>query len=255
MNESVNIFGLQINLIGYERAMEQVKGLGWEHQPSYACFANVHMLAEARKDPMFAKQVNSATLVLADGVPLTRACSLLYGKQQSRIAGMDFMPSLLASMNADSRPFRVFFYGSTLDVLESLVKQVQRRYKNVKIAGVLSPPFRPLTEAEINTDIEIINQSGAHVVFVGLGCPKQEKWMAAHHQKINAVLLGVGGVFPVAAGFQKRAPSFMQKAGLEWFYRFLQEPRRLFKRYLVTNSLFIGLLVKALAKKKIYGRR
>jgi N-acetylglucosaminyldiphosphoundecaprenol N-acetyl-beta-D-mannosaminyltransferase len=255
MSEHLNIFGLQICRIGFKQAIEQVQRLGWEHTPSYVCFSNVHMITEAYKDQAFARQVNNATMVLADGSPLAQACFLLHRKRQERIAGMDFMPSLLSAINEEtSRRFRVFFYGSTPKVLEALVKRVQCNYKNVQIAGAISPPFHALSEAEIQTHIASINQSGAHIVFVSLGCPKQEKWMASNFQSINAVLLGVGGVFMVTAGLHKRAPKYMQKAGLEWFYRLLQEPKRLFKRYLVTNCIFISLLLKALAKKVFYGQ-
>jgi N-acetylglucosaminyldiphosphoundecaprenol N-acetyl-beta-D-mannosaminyltransferase len=255
MNEHLNIFGLQVCRISFKQAIEQVKCLGWERKPSYVCFSNVHMITEAYKDPSFACQVNNATMVLADGSPLAQACFLLHRKKQERIAGMDFMPSLLAAINEEtSRLFRVFFYGSTPKVLEALINRVQCNYKNVQIAGAISPPFHSLSEAETKSHIDRINQSGAHIVFVSLGCPKQEKWMASNFQNINAVLLGVGGVFMVTAGLHKRAPKYMQKAGLEWFYRFLQEPKRLFKRYLVTNCLFISLFLKALAKKVFYGR-
>ena len=118
------------------------------------------------------------------------------------------------------------------------------------MVGAIAPPFRPLAEEELSTHIGQINRSGAHLVLVSLGCPKQEKWMSAHSGKINAVLLGVGGAFAVTAGLQKRSPVWMQKLGLEWLHRLLQEPSRLFKRYFITNTKFIFLLLKEIIKRK-----
>ena len=128
--------------------------------------------------------------------------------------------------------------------------KIEKKFPNVKIAGLFSPPYdKPLDDKSY---IDLINDSGADLVFVSLGCPKQEKWMANHYHNINAVLLGVGGAFSVYAGVTKRAPLFMRNAGLEWMYRLLQEPRRLFKRYFKTNSLFIYLLIK-IKMKKVFG--
>jgi N-acetylglucosaminyldiphosphoundecaprenol N-acetyl-beta-D-mannosaminyltransferase len=131
---------------------------------------------------------------------------------------------------------------------------VKNRYPKTIIAGAMSPPFRLLEEWELNEHISLINQSKPHFVFVSLGCPKQEKWMADNFKKINAVLLGVGAAFEIMAGMKKRAPKWMQDLSLEWLYRLIQEPRRLFKRYFVTNSFFIYLLIKAIYKKAFYGR-
>nr|WP_315820525.1 WecB/TagA/CpsF family glycosyltransferase [Paraflavitalea speifideiaquila] len=123
-------------------------------------------------------------------------------------------------------------------------------YPNLKIGGAISPPFGvTLTPQELQHHIDMINQSSSHVVYVALGCPKQEKWMANNYNKINAVLLGIGGALPVLAGVQTRAPKWMQDMSLEWLFRLLQEPRRMFRRYLYTNSYFIWLLTKAWLKK------
>jgi N-acetylglucosaminyldiphosphoundecaprenol N-acetyl-beta-D-mannosaminyltransferase len=144
----------------------------------------------------------------------------------------------------------VFLYGSTPKVLEKIKDRIRSRYPGAIIAGAISPPFRELNETEIKEHIQQINESEAHYVLVALGCPKQEKWMATNYNSINAVLLGLGGAFPVAAGLQKRSPAWMQKLSLEWMYRLIQEPRRLFKRYFYTNTLFLWLLAKELLKKK-----
>jgi N-acetylglucosaminyldiphosphoundecaprenol N-acetyl-beta-D-mannosaminyltransferase len=136
----------------------------------------------------------------------------------------------------------VFFFGTTPELLDSIGSKIREKFPNVNIAGLFSPPFdKPIDDESY---VDLINASGAQLVFVSLGCPKQEKWMATHSHKINAVLLGVGGAFPVFAGTVKRAPLFMRNIGMEWMFRFFQEPTRLFKRYLKTNSLFIYLVLK-----------
>ena len=251
----LDILGLKVSYISFRNAIEQVKNLGFNLVPSYVCFANSHMTIEAHNDKYFAKQVNNATLVLTDGMPVAIACFLLHNKKQERIAGMEFMPRLLSDINnmAAQQP-RIFFYGSTQKVLDAVTNTVRENYENIKIAGVISPPFRPLKEYELEEFIGAINNAHPHFVFVGIGCPKQEKWMAENFKKINAVLIGVGGAFLTASGLQKRAPQWMQNISLEWLYRLLQEPQRLFKRYFITNTLFIFLLIKTLAKKLFYGR-
>jgi N-acetylglucosaminyldiphosphoundecaprenol N-acetyl-beta-D-mannosaminyltransferase len=217
---------------------------GLKHIPAYVCFANVHMTMEAHQDPAFKQMLDRASLVLADGKPLTIACRLLYKQQQERIAGMDFMPRIIEVCHQQKAT--IFLYGSTTEVLDLLQKKIQTEYPGVKIGGAISPPFgRTLTVEEQQQYIDQINESGAHLVFVALGCPRQEKWMANNYTKINAVLLGIGGALPVMAGVQKRSPVWMQKMALEWLYRLFQEPKRMFKRYLYTNSAFIWLFFRA----------
>ncbi len=139
---------------------------------------------------------------------------------------------------------KIFLYGSTDEVLQAIEQRIAQEYSPKILAGSISPPFRQLSEEEQNAFIEQINHSGANIVLVALGCPKQEAWMATHSHKIKAVCLGVGGAFPVFAKMQSRAPGFIQKYGLEWLYRLFQEPKRLWRRYLYTNSLFVYLLLK-----------
>ena len=138
----------------------------------------------------------------------------------------------------------VYFYGGTRQLLDKTLEYIAEHYPNLVVAGSFSPPFRKLTTKEDDLIIEDINNSGAHLVFVVLGCPKQEKWMASMKGRVNAMMVGIGGALSVMIGNQKRAPGWMQNAGLEWMFRFLQEPVRLFKRYSYTNSIFLYLLVK-----------
>lgn len=212
---------------------------------AYVCVANVHMLVEAHQNKTFQAVVKNADIITPDGKPLVWALKLLYDTAQDRVAGMDILPDLLSNAATP-----VFFYGGTSQMLETTRLFIQRNYPNVQIAGMISPPFRPQTPEEELHTIQEINASGAGLVFVVLGCPKQEKWMAAMKNKINATMIGVGGALPVLIGLQRRAPEWMQHYGLEWLYRLGQEPRRLFKRYAVTNSIFLWLLLKAYLKRK-----
>ena len=224
-----------------------------ESQPStYVCVANVHMLAEAANDQAFATVVNNADIITPDGLPLTWALRLLYGVKQPRVAGMDLLPDMLERASATKK--LVYFYGGTQQMLDHTSSYIASNYPNLKVAGMYSPPFRPITEAEIEDTVSQINASGAKIVFVVLGCPKQEKWMAAMRGRVNAVMIGIGGALPVMVGLQKRAPQWMQQSGFEWLYRLIQEPRRLFKRYFTTNLQFIFLLFTEWFKLRILRR-
>lgn len=247
MEERFKIITLDICHITFNECLEAVVKLGLGHLPSYVCFANAHMIVEAYQDKNFKNQVNNATIVTADGKPVASAFKWLHNITQQRIAGMDFFPAILNEINKVSGS--VFLYGSTDTVLNQLIKTINYIYPSLKIVGSISPPFRKLTMEELQLDVEKINDSKAQFVMVSLGCPKQEKWMADHSHKINAVLLGIGGAFEVTAGNKKRSPKWMQTQGLEWLYRLLQEPIRLFKRYLITNTLFMLLLARDLGKK------
>jgi len=238
------IVSLNIRAISYRKSIEEITEYAIMKKPSYVCFANVHMVIEAYQDRQFAKDVNSATLVLPDGMPLVKTLKWFYGIEQDRVAGMDVMPDLIRI--ASQNNLKLFFFGTTPELLEKIRLKIEQDFPKSDIVGLFSPPFNE----PLNNDlyIEMINSSGANLVFVALGCPKQEKWMAQNSHKINAMLLGVGGAFPVFAGVASRAPLFMQNTGLEWVYRLYQEPKRLFKRYLFTNSIFLFLVLKAKIK-------
>ena len=252
MPEKLHIISVAIDHISFHQSLENVTTWALVKRSSYICFANVHMTIEAHKDSSFREKVNKADLVLADGKPIANSCLWLHSKNQERISGMDFTPNILAKANQKS--LSIFIYGSTNDVIAALKGKINADFPDIHFAGAISPPFRELTVEEIKNDIEKINHSGAHLVFVSLGCPKQEKWMAENSDKINAVLLGIGGALPVVAGIQKRAPGWMQNMALEWLYRLFQQPKRLFTRYVYTNSYFIFLLGKSWVKKMFQKR-
>jgi N-acetylglucosaminyldiphosphoundecaprenol N-acetyl-beta-D-mannosaminyltransferase len=241
------LISINISLGKYQDFIRKIIDLSKLRNSSYVCIANVHMCIEAYKDKSFARVVNMADIVTPDGKPLVKGLYWLYGIEQDRVAGPDLLPSLLAE--ASEHQIKVFFYGATQEVLDLVVVFCRKKYPNLIIVGAISPPFRVLTYDEEQNDIKTINDSGANLVFVALGCPKQELWMHKMKGKILATMLGVGGAFPMLVGVEKRAPLWMQRNGFEWLYRLIQDPKRLFKRYLVTNSWYIFLLLKKLIFK------
>ncbi|MGB7440898.1 MAG: WecB/TagA/CpsF family glycosyltransferase [Coleofasciculaceae cyanobacterium] len=213
------------------------------------CVANVHMLMEAYSQSDFARVLEDADLVTSDGMPLVWMMRLMGAFDQQRVAGLDILDSVCQL--AQERGVSVFFLGSTAEILEPMRKRLEGEFPKLKIAGMEPLPFRPLTPSEDQAIINEINESGAGLVFVSLGCPKQERWMAQRKGKIKAVMIGLGGAFPVYAGIHKRAPRWVRDKGLEWFYRLLQEPRRLWKRYIETIPPFIWLALKQLLIKAV----
>ncbi|WP_051080663.1 WecB/TagA/CpsF family glycosyltransferase [Pontibacter roseus] len=231
----------------FDEFVEQVFWLTDNKESSYVCFANVHMLVEAYKDRGFNHLLNQADIASPDGGPLSKLMKLRYGQQQDRVPGMDLMPRLIEE--AAARGKSVYFYGSTDDVLQAVVATAKAKHPDLKVAGYYSPPFRKLSEDEDQAIVDQINASGADLVFVALGCPKQERWMADHKGRVKACMLGVGQAYMTYAGLEKRLPKWARDLSLEWTYRLYQEPKRLWKRYLVTNSLFVFLTLKDMLRK------
>ena len=242
------LMGLSISTGAYHQFVDTIMQQAIEGRWSYTCIANVHMLMEAHRNRSFAQVVNGAAVVTPDGMPLTWALRHLRGMKQERVAGMDLLPDLLQQAQMQQLP--VFFYGGQEVLLQQLQRYLEVHYPGLPVAGMHSPPFRRLSPAEDAAVVHRINTSGARLVFVVLGCPKQEQWMAAMQGRINAVLVGVGGAVPVLVGAQRRAPVWMQRSGLEWAYRLAQEPRRLWKRYVSTNTRFMLLFAKAYLQNK-----
>lgn len=207
----------------------------------YICIANVHMIMEAYDDPDFQKVINNAAIVTPDGMPLVWALKLLGYKNATRVYG----PTLTLKLceQAALRNVSIGFYGSSDVVIQSCVKRLRKLFPRIKIDYIYSPPFRNLTSEEENVIIENIIKSGIKILFVGLGCPKQERWMARHTNRLPLVMLGVGAAFDFIAGSKSQAPLWMQNSGLEWFYRLLTEPKRLWRRYLFHNPRFIVLFL------------
>ena len=242
------LLGIKITTGRYLAVVEDIIALT-KSGSNYVCVANVHMLIEAHLKKSYSDIINNADVVTADGMPLTWGLRLLYGgDRQPRVAGMDLLPDLLRRSEMEMIP--VYFYGGSENMAEQLRIQLPQKYPQLKIAGITSPPFRALTAEEREDAANTINKSGARLVFVVLGCPKQEIWMGEMKNKVQATMIGIGGAVPVMLNMQKRAPKWMQTAGLEWLNRLASEPRRLFKRYAYTNSLFIYLMTKKYLKIK-----
>jgi N-acetylglucosaminyldiphosphoundecaprenol N-acetyl-beta-D-mannosaminyltransferase len=247
--EKKALINFSVSTGSYTLFIDEITGLARQRTSAAVYFANVHMYIEAYKSEAFRELINKADIVTPDGVPLTWMLRLLYGIKQDRVAAMDFLPDMLKRMQQEQLP--VYFYGGTQEMLDKTAAFVKIKYPQLKMAGMYSPPFRPLTSEEENEIAAKINEAAPAIIFVFLGCPKQEKWMAAMKGKINAVMTGVGGAVPVTIGMQKRAPGWMCRAGLEWLYRFMQEPKRLFKRYASTNSLFLWVMFKEFIKIRL----
>ncbi len=237
------LFGVNINLGDYSSFVETIiSQASSEGYSGYVCVANVHMLMEAYHSDRFTQILNRASLVTPDGIPLRWALRFLFGIKQDRVAGMDLLSDLLIA--AERQKIPVGIYGGAQEMLDKARVYFEKKYPGLVLAKIYSPPFRPLTALEDEEIIQMFNESGARLIFVVLGCPKQEKWMASMQNRIHGITIGIGAALPVLAGVYKRAPIWMQKSGLEWFYRLGQEPRRLFKRYATTNSLFLYLLLR-----------
>jgi len=236
---STLLFDEQINLM-----------VSWakQKQSRMVCVANVHMLVEAWQNNHFANVLKQADLVTPDGMPLVWMLKSLGHKQAQRVAGMDIFQTVC--QQAAIAQTSIFLLGSSPEVLDKISQRLKLQFPTIKIAGTESPPFRPLAPTVDMDMVNTINESGAGVLFVALGCPKQELWMNQHKDKIQAVMIGVGGVFPVYAGILKETPKLMQNLGLEWLFRLCQEPKRLWKRYATTIPIFIWLMLKQIVFSK-----
>lgn len=246
------LFGLPISTGSYAAFMREIRERSSRKESDYICVANVHMFMEAQHDAHLRDSIYGASIVTPDGVPLCWALKLLNGIRQERVAGMDLLPDLLGAAGTWGRS--IFIYGGTEAMLRQTVAYLHKEYPVLRVAGTCSPPFRPLTPQEEDQIASQINATAPDIVLVVLGCPKQEKWMNTMKGKVHALMIGIGGALPVLIGMQSRAPRWMQRAGLEWFYRLMQEPRRLFKRYFVTNTSFLICLIKAKAASFYRGR-
>lgn len=214
--------------------LDKIKG-------QYICFSNVHttVMAHDRIDVMEAE--NSSAFTFTDGAPVARALRHQEESEAIRMAGPDFMREMLIS-SMDGKTSH-YFYGSSEETLKALKDNIEKTYPGVVVKGYYSPPFRELSEDEDKQMIDMISAADADIIWVGLGAPRQEKWMLSHKDKFRGVMVGVGAAFDFHAGTIKRAPKWMQMLSLEWFYRLMQDPGRLFKRYFVTNIRFLWLLL------------
>lgn len=243
--ERVNIIGVNISAVNMDSAVRQVTEHIDDARHNYICVSNVHTTVFARENEYYKDIQNNSYLSLPDGKPLSVVGKKKGYREMDRVTGPDFMEQVMLCPG-----FRHYFYGNTEENLNTLIDYLKRQYPDTIIAGYQPSVFRDLTPEEREQLIKDINDSGADFIWVGLGAPKQEIFCKEMAPYINGVLIGVGGAFNVVCGIIPRAPEWMQKASLEWFYRFLREPRRLFKRYFVTNSKFIYYMLHDSLKRK-----
>lgn len=240
------VIGAFIHAITWDDAIESIRSWAKSRESKYVCICNVHSVVSARSNREFARAIHDADLTTPDGAPIAWMLRRLGFRSQERINGPDLMLRYFASAKSPSES--IFLYGGQPETLRLLEERIMRDFPALKIAGSYSPPFRRLSKTEDHEIIERINKSGANTVWVSLGCPKQEQWMADHKGRIHAVMIGVGAAFDYHAGTITRAPEWMQKNGLEWLHRLCSEPKRLWKRYLVTNTLFLGFALGQLIR-------
>lgn len=246
-----NILGVGVSAINLEMALQAIDGWITRKEPHYICVSGVHGLMESQRDKELRNIHNAAGLVTPDGMPLVWLSRLLGFRHVDRVYGPDLM--LATCAHSTERKYRHFFYGGASGVAAQLTQQLSARFPALQVAGSYSPPFRPLTAEEDQAVVEQINTVQPDIVWVGISTPKQERWMAAHVGKVTApVLIGVGAAFDFHAGLKKQAPYWMQRSGLEWCFRLLSEPRRLWRRYLINNPSFIWLVLLQLLGRSSY---
>ena len=232
-----NIMGVNIAAINMEWLLDFTEKNIKELSGDYLCVSNVHTTVTSYDDPDYCAVQNGGIMAIPDGGPLSTVGRKRGFQNMERTTGPSYMGEIL-KLSAE-KGYRHYFYGSTEETLEKLYQKLTASYPSIQIAGMYSPPFRPTTPEEDAAVVKRINETKPDFVWVGLGAPKQEKWMAAHQGVVEGFMVGVGAGFDYFAGNIERAPEWMQKCNLEWVYRLMQDPKRLFKRYLVTNTKFI----------------
>jgi N-acetylglucosaminyldiphosphoundecaprenol N-acetyl-beta-D-mannosaminyltransferase len=248
----VNILGVGVSAINMEAALGTIEEWIERHEAHYICITGVHGVMESQRDAELRHIHKAAGLVTPDGMPLVWLSRLLGFRHVERVCGSDLM--LAVCERSVTRGYRHFFYGGAPGVAEKLVARLQSRFPGLQVAGTESPPFRPLTPDEDRAAVQQINAARPDVVWVGISTPKQERWMAAHVGRLSApVLIGSGAAFDFHAGIKRRAPRWMQRSGLEWLFRLMLEPRRLWRRYLINNPWFLCLVLLQVLGKEFRG--
>lgn len=247
----VSVLTLNVDLCDYASAIDRVTELALAGRGGYISVANVHVAVEAEDDPKFSRLVNEADLVLPDGTPLVWMQRWQDNPDATQVRGPSLMPMLMK--HAEDKNLKVGFFGGRPEILDRIASRATQEFPALQIAYRHSPPFRELSDEENSEIARSINDAGVQILFVGLGCPKQERWMAANREQISGVMIGVGAAFDLYAGALKEAPALVSRLGLEWMFRLVQEPRRLFSRYLLVNPRFVLLASRQLILRR-FGR-
>jgi exopolysaccharide biosynthesis WecB/TagA/CpsF family protein len=241
--EKKNLFGIDYAIVDYESASDVIIQQAEQNRSFGVSALAVHGLVTSVREKSVGEKVKKIPMVVPDGQPVRWALNSFYKVgMKDRVYGPTLTLHVLEK--ADKKNLKVYLYGSTEATLEKLSQFIKDNYPGVDLCGIHIDRFRDATPEEDEADIQKINASGAQVVLVGRGCPRQEIWVADHLGKVNAAMMAVGAAFDFHAGTLKQAPKWMQDKGLEWLYRLVKEPRRLWKRYFVTNSIFIYLFFK-----------
>lgn len=254
---AVDILGVPVGILDMQRAVDRIGS--WiagrdAKRGRYVCVVDVSNVMLARENPRHMDALRGADMVTPDGMPLVWVSWLRGVKETRRVCGPDLLPEICA--RSEQTGWRHYFYGGADGVADLLSGKLKTKYPALKVVGTECPPFRSLSDGEKEATIVRIKQSGADIVWVGLGCPKQEAWMYEHARRLEGVvLIGVGAAFDFHSGRVARAPVWMQNAGLEWLHRLYSEPRRLWRRYLIRAPLFVALsLAETLAKRRAGSR-
>ena len=241
------VLGMRVDGTSYRETAEAIADLVSAGDGGAICVSTVHMVMEAFDDPEFQRIVNAADRVTPDGVPLVWALRLLGVEKAERVYGPSLLPMVCEL--ARERGLSVGFYGGSAEVLDELVRRIWKRFPGLDVSFAWAPPHGALSAEEDQKVIGGIEDSGTNILFVGLGCPKQERWIAEHRDSLSCVMVGVGAAFDFHAGHKAQAPGWMQVAGLEWLFRLCCEPRRLWHRYLYHNPRFLFYFVRQLARE------
>ena len=238
-----SILGVNISAVNLESASAAIDAWIRNHEKRYVCVAPVSTILSCQDDTDYKDVINNADMVTPDGMPVVWLGRRQGFHEVSRTYGPDLMQRVC--FEGQKKGYRHYFYGAAPKTLEKLINRLKEGYPQIQIAGYYAPPFRPLSASENQDVIEKINAAQADILWVGLGSPKQDFWMKQNRDKLHVpVAIGVGAAFDFLAGTKKQAPRWMQRSGLEWLFRFLSEPRRLWRRYLIGNPRFIFLLMK-----------
>lgn len=242
------IINSNISTLSFKETVSAIETWISKRQKKYVCICNTHSVVTASNDITFEEVLNEAGLCTPDGMPLVWALRSYGYTEQERVDGPNLMLKLCELSIV--KKYKIFLYGGTKETLEELTQTLLKQYDGIEIVGTHSPPFRQLTQEEDNEVMNMINSTEADIVFVSLGCPKQEYWMYHHRDRINGIMIGVGAAFDFITGRIKRPPMLFQRLGLEWLFRLFKEPKRLWKRYAYNNPVYVYRFLKTYRKNK-----
>lgn len=244
----ISVLGSRYSALPFRESVESILERAKSGGGGYVCIANVHTTMTGYYDPAYQKITNSSFLSTPDGQPIRWAMQCLGAKGQERVRGPSVMKAVCDQGRA--RGLKHFLYGASPKTLSTLEAALKRDYPGIEIVGAISPPFRPLSASELAADVAAINASGAEIVWIGLGAPKQERWMWDQRETVRPLMMGIGAAFDLLSGVISEAPQWIQSLGLEWLYRLVLEPRRLWRRYLWNNPAFLVLFLRQLFLKR-----